>query len=80
MLGAGEATKLERRLTKELTTTFRELQAMVQICMQQARGEDPNISNLLGIKCKCTLHHGVRVTTLNMLCVFVIVLKHIDEA
>ena len=57
----GEAQQLERRLMKELSTTFRELQAMVQICVQHGKGEDPNISSLLGIKCEWTTPSSVTV-------------------
>ena len=46
----GEAHKLERRLLKEMAVCFAELQSLVQICVQRAEGQDPNISVLLGVK------------------------------
>ena len=47
---SGEAHKLEHRLVKEMSACFAELQSLVQICMQRAEGQDPNISVLLGLK------------------------------
>ena len=35
---------------KELAVCFAELQSLVQICVQCAEGQDPNISVLLGIR------------------------------
>ena len=48
--GCGEIAKLERRLHKELAVCFSELYSLVQICVQRAEGQDPNISVLLGVK------------------------------
>ena len=46
----GESRKLEQRLTKEMTVCFTELQSLVQVCVERAEGQDPNISVLLGVK------------------------------
>ena len=45
-----EAHKLEQRLIKEMGVCFAELQSLVNICIQRAEGQDPNISVLLGVK------------------------------
>ncbi|XP_067675281.1 centrosomal protein of 85 kDa-like [Haliotis asinina] len=45
-----ETLKRQRRLMRELGFCFSELQSLVQVCMQRAHGEDPNISMLLGTK------------------------------
>ena len=42
----------QKRLYKELDVCFCGLQSLVQICLQQADGQDPNISLLLGAKSK----------------------------
>ncbi len=47
-----EAHKLEQRLMKEMGICFAELQSLVNICVQRAEGQDPNISVLLGVKGK----------------------------
>lgn len=45
-----DGMRLQRRFLAELGLCFSELQSLVQICMQRARGEDPNMSVLLGVK------------------------------
>nr|KAG5696795.1 hypothetical protein BaRGS_012818 [Batillaria attramentaria] len=45
-----DGVRLQRRFLAELGLCFSELQSLVQICMQRARGEDPNMSVLLGVK------------------------------
>lgn len=47
-------SRLQRRFMAELGLCFSELQSLVQICLQRARGEDPNMSVLLGVKGKCS--------------------------
>ena len=46
----GEQAKVEQKLLKELMACYSELQGLVQICIQRAEGQDPNISVLLGGK------------------------------
>lgn len=43
-----ETQRLQRRFVREMSMCFSELQTLVQICVQQAEGKDPNISLLLG--------------------------------
>ncbi|XP_053398127.1 interaptin-like [Mercenaria mercenaria] len=45
-----ENQKLQRRFVREMSFCFSELQSLVQICVQQAEGKDPNISLLLGTR------------------------------
>lgn len=47
---ADDGIRLQRRFMAELGLCFSELQAIVQICLQRARGEDPNMSVLLGVR------------------------------
>ena len=47
----GDIGKLQRRLVRELSICFAELQGIVQICVQRAEGDTPNLSMLLGTKC-----------------------------
>ncbi|OWF52460.1 centrosomal protein of 85 kDa-like [Mizuhopecten yessoensis] len=42
--------RLQRQFTTELGICFSELQALVQICVQRAEGQDPNMSDLLGVR------------------------------
>ncbi|XP_069138029.1 centrosomal protein of 85 kDa-like isoform X1 [Argopecten irradians] len=42
--------RLQRQFTTELGICFSELQALVQICVQRAEGQDPNMSALLGVR------------------------------
>ncbi|KAK6187505.1 hypothetical protein SNE40_005514 [Patella caerulea] len=44
-----ENLKQQRRLMQELGLCFSELQSLVHICTQRAKGEDPNMSILLGV-------------------------------
>ncbi|KAL4232625.1 Centrosomal protein [Mactra antiquata] len=43
-----ESQKLQRQFVQQLSLCFSELQSLVQICVQQAEGKDPNMSLLLG--------------------------------
>lgn len=45
-----KVTALQRQFMHQLGLCFSELQALVDICLQRARGEDPDISILLGVK------------------------------
>ena len=45
-----EGQKLQRRFVHEMSNCFSELQSLVEICVQQAEGKEPNISLLLGTK------------------------------
>ena len=47
-----EAVKLQQWLMRELGVCFAELESLVQVCVQRAEGQDPNISVLLGPKRK----------------------------
>ncbi|XP_013385155.1 centrosomal protein of 85 kDa isoform X2 [Lingula anatina] len=49
-LTSAETKKLEQRLLKEMQVCFSDLQSLVQICMEQAEGQDPNMSVLLGVR------------------------------
>ena len=49
---SAEAVKLQQWLMRELSVCFAELESLVQVCMQRAEGQDPNISVLLGPKRK----------------------------
>ena len=49
-MSADENQKLQRRFVSEMSVCFSELQSLVQICVQRAEGEDPNISLLLGMR------------------------------
>ena len=56
--GSGEATSssaLQRQFMQQLGLCFSELQALVNVCFQRARGEDPDISVLLGVNSKFLL-------------------------
>ena len=48
-----DGLRLQRRLMAELGLCFSELQSLVQVCLQRARGEDPNMSVLLGVTGQC---------------------------
>lgn len=43
-----ESQKIQRQFVQQMSLCFSELQSLVQICVQQAEGKDPNISLLLG--------------------------------
>lgn len=45
-----DGVRLQRRFMAELGLCFSELQSLVQVCLQRARGEDPNMSVLLGVR------------------------------
>ncbi|CAH1800139.1 unnamed protein product [Owenia fusiformis] len=45
-----EKQKMEQRLQLELDACFLELKSLVNICLQQAEGKDPNLSALLGVQ------------------------------
>jgi centrosomal protein CEP85 len=45
-----EGQKLQRRFVQEMSVCFSELQSLVEICVQQAEGREPNISLLLGTR------------------------------
>ncbi|XP_076467383.1 uncharacterized protein LOC143298367 [Babylonia areolata] len=45
-----DGMRLQRRFMAELGLCFSELQSLVQVCLQRARGEDPNMSVLLGVR------------------------------
>ncbi|XP_076076468.1 centrosomal protein of 85 kDa-like isoform X1 [Mytilus galloprovincialis] len=49
-LSTDETQKLQRRFTQEMGLCFSELQSLVNICMQRAEGQDPNMSMLLGVR------------------------------
>ena len=51
-LQTGDMYRMQKRLYKELDVCFSSLQSLVQICLQQADGQDPNISLLLGAQSK----------------------------
>ena len=42
--------RLEKKLIRELGTCVKELKSLVQVCVQRAEGQDPNISVLLGVR------------------------------
>ena len=44
-----ENTHIHRQFIKEMSLCYTELQALVQICVQRAEGQDPNMSLLLGV-------------------------------
>ncbi|GFO42679.1 centrosomal protein of 85 kda [Plakobranchus ocellatus] len=50
--GSGDTSTsaLQRQFMQQLSLCFFELQALVNVCSQRARGEDPDISVLLGVK------------------------------
>ena len=53
--GSGETASvltLQRQFMQQLGLCFSELHALVNVCFQRARGEDPDISVLLGVKSK----------------------------
>ena len=45
-----EQQKLESALLKELSICFTDLQSLVQICVQRSQGQEPNLSELLGVR------------------------------
>ncbi|KAL8611340.1 hypothetical protein ACOMHN_014395 [Nucella lapillus] len=45
-----DGMRLQRRFMTELGLCFSELQSLVQVCLQRARGEDPNMAVLLGVR------------------------------
>ena len=53
-----DGLRLQRRLMAELGLCFSELQSLVQVCLQRARGEDPNMSVLLGVTGQCQVGGG----------------------
>ena len=53
-----DGLRLQRRLMAELGLCFSELQSLVQVCLQRARGEDPNMSVLLGVTGQCQAGWG----------------------
>ena len=54
-----DGLRLQRRLMAELGLCFSELQSLVQVCLQRARGEDPNMSVLLGVTGQCLSSGGI---------------------
>ena len=51
-LASDDNIKLQKKFTREMSACYTELQSLVQVCVQRAEGKDPNMSMLLGIKCK----------------------------
>lgn len=47
---ADENQKIQRHFTQELSLCYHELQSLVQVCVQRAEGNDPNMSLLLGVR------------------------------
>lgn len=47
---ADENQKIQRQFTQELSMCYHELQSLVQVCVQRAEGNDPNMSLLLGVR------------------------------
>ena len=45
-----DGVRLQRRFMAELGLCFSELQSLVQVCLQLARREDPDMSMLLGVQ------------------------------
>ncbi|KAL5011065.1 hypothetical protein ScPMuIL_013370 [Solemya velum] len=54
---SAENSKLQRHLMVELNACFLELQSLVQICIQKAEGQDPNMSALLGVRASLSSHN-----------------------
>jgi hypothetical protein len=50
LLAGDDSARLQRRFMTELGLCFSELQSLVHVCQQRVRGEDPNMSVLLGFK------------------------------
>ena len=51
----GDIHKVEKRLIADMSLCFSELNNLVNVCVQRAEGQDPNISALLGVKCEYLL-------------------------
>ena len=49
---ASDRSRLTTQLVKELTMCVQELQQLVELCSQRAEGQEPNVSLLLGFRCK----------------------------
>ena len=47
-----DRSRLTAQLVKELTMCVQELQQLVELCSQRAEGQEPNVSLLLGFRCK----------------------------
>jgi len=48
-----ETARLAQELHGELASCLQDLQSVYSIVTQRAQGKDPNLSLLLGIRCKC---------------------------
>lgn len=48
-----ETARLAQELHSELASCLQDLQSVYSIVTQRAQGKDPNLSLLLGIRCKC---------------------------
>lgn len=48
-----ETARLTQELHSELASCLQDLQSVYSIVTQRAQGKDPNLSLLLGIRCKC---------------------------
>ncbi|XP_061176521.1 centrosomal protein of 85 kDa-like [Saccostrea echinata] len=55
---ADENQKIQRQFTQELSMCYHELQSLVQVCVQRAEGNDPNMSLLLGVRAPSELETG----------------------
>uniref|UniRef100_K1RI83 Coiled-coil domain-containing protein 21 n=1 Tax=Magallana gigas TaxID=29159 RepID=K1RI83_MAGGI len=55
---ADENQKIQRQFTQELSMCYHELQSLVQVCVQRAEGNDPNMSLLLGVRAPSELESG----------------------
>lgn len=49
---SSEKFQLNQRVAKELSECTKEMQNLVQVCLQSAEGSEPNVSMLLGIRCE----------------------------
>ncbi|XP_056015973.1 centrosomal protein of 85 kDa-like isoform X3 [Ostrea edulis] len=55
---ADENQKIQRHFTQELSLCYHELQSLVQVCVQRAEGNDPNMSLLLGVRAPSEIETG----------------------
>jgi centrosomal protein CEP85 len=53
---SSDQQKIQRKLVREMNTCISELQSLIEICMDRAQGQDPNISVLLGVRGKWFSH------------------------
>ena len=52
---SAELVSLERQLMSEMSICVVDLEAIINVCVQSANGEEPNVGCLLGMPCKlCT--------------------------